>query len=208
MKKPQRWCRTRRHLALPSPPPRHHLLRDPHLVSHRLADDEKRRRRVKAGGNKKVRFVEGWVEFLRRADAKRAAEMLHNRPVISSGRGFHGSDLWSLKYLKHFGWHHLQEKLQYEQKLRAARLRAGLAAARRDNEAYLKRAEAAERIAGVERRKRKRASAEDAGTKGGAAAAAVEVEIRAKRAKAARNLKQTVPLRRPMGEAPPSKTDE
>ncbi|KAA0155557.1 hypothetical protein FNF31_06096 [Cafeteria roenbergensis] len=94
-------------------------------------DDEKRRRRVKAGGNK--------------------------------------------KYLKHFGWHHLQEKLQYEQKLRAARLRAGLAAARRDNEAYLKRAEAAERIAGVERRKRKRASAEDAGTKGGAAAAAVEV---------------------------------
>ena len=38
-------------------------------------------RRVKAGGCKKTRFEEGWVEFLDKADAKTAAALLHNQAM-------------------------------------------------------------------------------------------------------------------------------
>ena len=38
-------------------------------------------RRIKAGGCKKTRFVEGWVEFLDKADAKAAAALLHNQAM-------------------------------------------------------------------------------------------------------------------------------
>ena len=159
------------------------------------AGDDVRKRRARAGGNKKVRFTEGWVEFLRRADAKRAVEMLHNRPVAASGRGFHGSDLWGMRFLRRFQWHHLEEKLRYEEQLRTARLKAGLAQARRENEAYLRRAEEAGALAAVERRKRSRAEAEG----GAAGRVAAEADIAAKRSRAGRNKTQTAPLSRELG---------
>lgn len=66
---------------------------------------------MKAGGNKKVMFVEGWVEFLDKGDAKAAAATLHNTPMGGNKRGFYGSDLWAIKYLHKFKWHHLTEKV-------------------------------------------------------------------------------------------------
>jgi ESF2/ABP1 family protein len=194
----------------------------------RFAGDESRTRRVRSGGNKKQLYTEGWVEFLRRSDAKRCAELYHNRPVVANQRGFHGSDLWALKFLRKFQWHHLQEKLQYEQRLRAARLRSGLAEARRENEAYLRRVGAAERFATVERAKRRRAAdgeggeaeaaaSPDAGAgsatadpkrarskKGGSAGraeriAAADAEITAQRVKVTRQVKQAQPITMRLG---------
>ena len=44
------------------------------------------------------------------------------------GRGFYASDLWNIKYLRHFKWHHLTEKIgahaQEEGWLRPSRSRA------------------------------------------------------------------------------------
>jgi hypothetical protein len=45
------------------------------------ADPAVHQRRVKAGGNKKPKFVEGWVEFVEKKDAKAVAEALNNQPV-------------------------------------------------------------------------------------------------------------------------------
>jgi ESF2/ABP1 family protein len=43
--------------------------------------DESRHFRIKAGGNKKRRFIDGWVEFLDKKVAKRVSLTLNNTPV-------------------------------------------------------------------------------------------------------------------------------
>lgn len=43
-------------------------------------DPAARTRRIKSGGNKKRCFTEGWVEFVRKKDAKKACELLNVSP--------------------------------------------------------------------------------------------------------------------------------
>lgn len=49
-----------------------------------LADEAARRRRVKQGGNKKVCYTEGWVEFEDKRVAKRVAKSLNNTKIGGS----------------------------------------------------------------------------------------------------------------------------
>ena len=93
----------------------------------------KRQKRKQRGGNKKVRYTEGWVEFADKDVAQMVAENLNNQPVgkaafISTkmcqtyrsllpklflgGRknSFFYSDIWNMKYLPGFKWQHLSEK--------------------------------------------------------------------------------------------------
>jgi len=43
-----------------------------------VADPAARRKRIKAGGNKKEKFTEGWIEFCDKKDAKFVAATLNN----------------------------------------------------------------------------------------------------------------------------------
>lgn len=52
-----------------------------HSTRVHCADPATYKRRVKSGGNKKEMFVEGWVEFLDKKNAKMVAEMLNSQPV-------------------------------------------------------------------------------------------------------------------------------
>lgn len=45
------------------------------------ADPAAYKRRIKAGGNKKPQFTEGWVEFDVKRDAKNVSALLNNTPV-------------------------------------------------------------------------------------------------------------------------------
>jgi ESF2/ABP1 family protein len=45
-------------------------------------DPQARSRRIRNGGNKKKSFTEGWVEFIRKKDAKKACELLNVGPLI------------------------------------------------------------------------------------------------------------------------------
>jgi ESF2/ABP1 family protein len=130
------------------------------------------RRRVAGGGNKRVQFVEGWVEFLDKRAARLTAEAIHNTPIGdgASGRArrdFFASDLWNVRYLPHFKWHHLKEKVTYEKRARLMALRSKLGEARKDAEAYLARVDQAKAIEGQRERKRKRAAAGEGGGAGG-----------------------------------------
>ena len=69
------------------------------------------RRRKKAGGNKNKCFTEGWVEFEDKKVAKQVAESLNGTRIGGKKRDFYAEDLWSIKYLRHFKWAHLTEKL-------------------------------------------------------------------------------------------------
>lgn len=96
------------------------------------------RRRVKAGGCKKPRWEEGWVEFLDKKQAKLAAALLNNQAIGGKKKsGFFASDLWVIKYLSGFRWHHLTEKMAYEARVRTAKLRAELSSAKKEAEHYL-----------------------------------------------------------------------
>ena len=73
------------------------------------------RQRKKSGGNRKVRYIEGWIEFELKKDAKMAAMALNNSLI--GGKKRHNQfrdDTWNLKYLKGFKWYHLTEKLAYD----------------------------------------------------------------------------------------------
>jgi ESF2/ABP1 family protein len=74
-------------------------------------DPKAHAKRVKFGGNKKRNFVEGWVEFLNKRDAKTAAETLNTQIVGGKKGSYYYDDLWNIKYLKKFKWHHLQAQI-------------------------------------------------------------------------------------------------
>lgn len=131
------------------------------------------RRRVKSGGNKKILYTEGidlyilcltvlgWVEFMDKKEAKRCASLLNGNIIgifyssiwcYSLGgkkSGFYHDDLWTLKYLKGFKWHHLTEKLgidtstlsdsilAYEKRIKMDKLKAEFNQARKADELYL-----------------------------------------------------------------------
>jgi ESF2/ABP1 family protein len=48
------------------------------------ADPAAQKRRIAAGGNKKPMFVEGWVEFVDKKDAKFAVATLNTQPMGAS----------------------------------------------------------------------------------------------------------------------------
>ena len=105
-----------------------------HLVEE---DASVARRRALNGGNRKKKFVEGWIEFEDKRDAKRCAAMLNGQIVGGKKSGFFHDIIWNIKYLKGFKWGDLTEKLTLEKRLRADRLKAEFAKNRKADEKYL-----------------------------------------------------------------------
>jgi len=83
---------------------------------------------------KRQNYKEGWIEFTDKIMAKLCEYEL-------SGKLFGGKkrnnkfreEIWNLKYLNKFKWHHLMEKLQFNRKLREYRMKAELAQTKREN---------------------------------------------------------------------------
>ncbi len=69
-----------------------------------LTEGESHKKRVRAGGNRKTKFLEGWVEFSRKSTAKGVAISLNNTPVGGPKRSYWRDDIWNIKYLKGFKW--------------------------------------------------------------------------------------------------------
>eukprot|EP00939_MAST-03C_sp_MAST-3C-sp1_P002293 g2293.t1 len=113
-------------------------------------------RRKKMGGNKKPKFVEGWVEFDDKKIAKKVALALNNTKVGGKKHSFYYDDIWNIKYLSKFKWTHLTEKLAYEKRVRAKHLETEISQAKRENKFYLKRVDEARAIEHIEERIRKR----------------------------------------------------
>lgn len=74
----------------------------------------KYKKRLEQGGRKGRRFTDGWVEFVRKADAKRLEAELNGRNTGMKGRWEFA--IWNVKYLHGFKWTHLQEALEREQR--------------------------------------------------------------------------------------------
>ncbi len=110
--------------------------------------------RVKSGGNKKRSFTDGWVEFLDKKDAKVVAETLNARIIGGKKGGWYHDDVWNIKYLKGFKWHHLTEQIANENAERAARLRADISRVTRENKHFIENVERAKMLEGMEAKKK------------------------------------------------------
>jgi len=84
------------------------------------------------------RFKEGWIEFRRRRDARRAVLALNGNPVQANRRMGFAGNIWAVKYLRGIQWHQLSEERHIERQrstLHQGRVRKELMDA---NDAYLR----------------------------------------------------------------------
>lgn len=100
----------------------------------------------------------GWIEFADKKIAKSVAASLNNTPIGKvKRREYYAEDLWNLKYLKGFKWHHLTEKIAYQRRVRGQQLRMQVAASQKMHADFQKRVDQRKAILAMERRKRERA---------------------------------------------------
>ncbi|TQS36472.1 hypothetical protein Golomagni_03078 [Golovinomyces magnicellulatus] len=103
-------------------------------------------RRVRNGGNKKRSFVDGWVEFVKKSDAKAACELLNARIIGGKKGTYYHDDVWNLLYLKGFKWNNLTEQIAAENAERASRMRAEISRTTKENKEYLQNVERAKML--------------------------------------------------------------
>ncbi|GMM52431.1 RNA-binding ATPase activator [Starmerella bacillaris] len=109
-------------------------------------------RRVKAGGNRKKKYTEGWVEFLNKKHAKLAAEVLNSKPIGGKKGSFYYDDILNIKYLPKFKWIDLTEQMALEHQERQEKLKAEIAQATKENRVFIDNVEQKERIEHAKRK--------------------------------------------------------
>ena len=106
-------------------------------------------RRVKAGGNKKRSYTEGWVEFTKKKDAKAVCDHLNAHTIGGKQGGYYHDDLWNLLYLKGFKWHNLTEQIAVENAERTSRMRAEISKSTKENKEFVRNVEKAKMLDGM-----------------------------------------------------------
>lgn len=155
-------------------------------------------RRVKAGGNKKKSYTEGWVEFVRKRDAKAVCELLNARNIGGKKGSYYHDDIWTLKYLKGFKWRHLTEQISAENAERTSRMRAEISKAGKENKEFVRNVERARVLDGIAATKAKRGKKQQQPQQPAASGAAGDGEAGEKR----RTVFKQIPLaERKSGEA-------
>ncbi|POS77940.1 hypothetical protein DHEL01_v203653 [Diaporthe helianthi] len=119
-------------------------------------------RRVRNGGNKKKMYTEGWVEFVNKKDAKDVCAMLNAQTIGGKKGSYYRDDIWTLKYLNGFKWHHLTEQIAAESAERSSRMMAELQREKKDNKDFVQRVEKAKMLDGIQTKKAQKTSAHDA----------------------------------------------
>lgn len=110
-------------------------------------------RRVSSGGNKKRSFVDGWVEFTSKKEAKICAETINGQIVGGKKGGWYHDDIWNVKYLRGFKWGDLMAQVREEERSREERLRVEVQRVGRERKEFLGNLERAKM---EETRRRKR----------------------------------------------------
>lgn len=115
-------------------------------------------RRVRAGGNRKKMYTEGWVEFVRKKDAKQVCELLNAQTIGGKKGSFYRDDLWSLVYLKGFKWHNLTEQIAAENAERSNRMMAEISRTTKENKEFIRNVEKGKMLDGIKTKKAQKKS--------------------------------------------------
>lgn len=125
-------------------------------------DPAARLKRKRAGGNTGKKFIEGWVEFRNKKEAKKCAEMLHGRQVGGKRRSAHYYDLWNIRYLPKFKWDNLTEEMEYQKALKEKKMQLELAVAKKERDFFLAKMDQAKALEAMKERRVKRRAQEGA----------------------------------------------
>lgn len=98
----------------------------------------------------KARYTEGWLEFLRRKDAKTAALAFNGSTIGGKKSSRFHDEIWNLKYLPDFLWTNLTEQSVYDKAVRQQKLRTEISQSRKVNAQYVKQAEKAREMGKIE----------------------------------------------------------
>ncbi|ANB13250.1 Esf2p [Sugiyamaella lignohabitans] len=120
-------------------------------------------KRVKYGGNKKKNYTEGWAEFVKKKNAKLAADTLNGNIIGGKKGSYYHDDILNVKYLSKFKWQNLTEQIALEAQSRQEKLRAEIAQATRENKIFIENVERHKMIQGIQKKR-----AEKAESSGGA----------------------------------------
>lgn len=160
-------------------------------------------RRVRNGGNKKRSFVDGWVEFVNKADAKKVCELLNAKTIGGKKGNYYHDDVWNLLYLKGFKWNNLTEQIAAENAERTSRMRAEISKTTKENKEFVQNVERAKIMEGMEAKKaakrRKDVDAEADATK----EEAVETKKQKTNADRPMHFKQNVPALKSKAQSQP-----
>ncbi|RYP16518.1 hypothetical protein DL765_005079 [Monosporascus sp. GIB2] len=107
-------------------------------------DPQEHARRVKAGGNKKRMYIDGWIEFVDKKDAKNVVDLLNARTIGGPKGSYYRDDIWSLRYLKGFKW------IAAEAAERTSRMRAEISKSTRENKEFVRNIEKAKMLDGIQ----------------------------------------------------------
>ena len=99
---------------------------------------------------RKITFKEGWLEFKYAQDAKDCALALNNNTV--GGSGFHCDDIWNVKFLNKFKWHHLQTQLARTRAVKQSKLRLLKAKVAKEHSFYSQQIKSSQKIHAIAER--------------------------------------------------------
>lgn len=128
-------------------------------------DPAAHKRRVRNGGNKRKMYTEGWVEFVKKKDAKRVCELLNAQTIGGKKGSYYRDDLWTLMYLKGFKWHNLTEQIAAENAERSNRMMAEISRTTRENKEFVRNVERAKKLDGINAKKAQKKKPADDGEK-------------------------------------------
>lgn len=124
-------------------------------------DPAAHKKRVKAGGNKKKLYTEGWVEFVRKKDAKRVCDLLNAQTIGGKKGNFYRDDIWTLIYLKGFKWHNLTEQIAAENAERSNRMMAEISRTTKENKEFVRNVEKGKVLEGIKTKRAQKKSMDD-----------------------------------------------
>ncbi|KAJ4411304.1 RNA-binding ATPase activator esf2 [Gnomoniopsis sp. IMI 355080] len=124
-------------------------------------DPAAHKKRVKAGGNKKKLYTEGWVEFVRKKDAKRVCDLLNAQTIGGKKGNFYRDDIWTLLYLKGFKWHNLTEQIAAENAERSNRMMAEISRTTKENKEFVRNVEKGKVLEGIKTKRAQKKSLDD-----------------------------------------------
>jgi hypothetical protein len=112
-------------------------------------DDHIQKNRTRKGGNRKRKYMDGWIEFCDKRVARYVAGNFNGTQVGGKKQHFYYSDIWNLRYLAKFKWRNLTEKLEYDRKVREKRLNHLLRKSKKNVDSYVGSSEKSKQIKGM-----------------------------------------------------------
>jgi ESF2/ABP1 family protein len=105
-------------------------------------------------GDKRQNYIEGWVEFEDKMFAKLCEYEINGQMIGGKKRNNNlREEIWTIKYLHKFKWHHLMEKINHNKKMREQKMKAEIAQTRRETNFIIDKYEQSKVISELKRKR-------------------------------------------------------